>query len=81
VGGAIGGGRVMKEETAIVNIRLKIIPFGQSSVEFRSSRKEREETETQFPVYLGPKTTNPHFVEISFDEENYSVPQTTGGLF
>jgi len=71
----------MKEENVIVNIRLKIIPFGQSSVEFRSSGKERNEAEAQFPEYLEPQTTNPHFVEISFDGENYSVPQTTGGLF
>jgi hypothetical protein len=71
----------MKEENVIVNIKLKILPFGQSLVEFRSSGKEGEKIETQPPVYLGPKTTNPHFVEVSFDGENYSVPETTGGLF
>lgn len=71
----------MKEESVKVNIKLKIMPFGQSSVEVRSSGKEVEKPETQLLVYLGPKTTNPHFVEISYDGENYSVPQTTGGLF
>lgn len=81
MGGAIGGGQAMKEESVTVNVKLKIIPFGQNSVELRSSGKEREEAETQLPVYLGPKTTNPHFVEISFDGKNYLVPQTTGGLF
>ena len=81
MGGTIGGDQTMKEKNVVVNINLKIIPFGQSSFEFRSSGTEREEAETQFPVYLGPQTTNPHFVEISFDGGNYSVPQTTGGLF
>jgi len=71
----------MMEGKVIFNIKLKIMPFGQSSVEFRSLGPEGSEAETQSPIYVGPKTTNPHFVEISFDGENYSVPQTTGGLF
>lgn len=71
----------MMEGKVVINIKVRIMPFGQTSVEFKSLGIEGSEAETQFPVYIGPKTTNPHFVEISFDGKNYSVPQTTGGLF
>jgi hypothetical protein len=65
----------MKE---LINISLKIMPFGHVSIESKGMGNIKEE-EKEFPIYTEPKTTCPQFVEFIFGEKNYVVPKTTSG--
>lgn len=80
MGGIQIGGQVMKEANIKVNVNFRILSFGQASIQIRGHEKEKEVREKKLPVYLEPKTTNPQFVEFSFDGETYRVPETTGGF-
>ena len=60
----------MVEEGMTFNLRIEI-----------SLRQPEKISEAKIqPFYTPPKTTNPHFIQISFDGKDYSVPKTTGGL-
>jgi len=70
----------MKDTQIKVNINLRIMPFGQTSIEVKGREEEKEVREKEPPIYLEPRTTNPELVEITFYDRTYTVPKTTGGF-
>jgi hypothetical protein len=80
MGGVQKGGGDMKEVAGKITVNLKIIPFGHASIEIKGYEESKELGKKEPPVYHEQKTTNLQFLEITFDGENYTVPQTTGGL-
>ena len=63
-----------------INIKFSVFPFCQFSSEYFGLKPKEQERES-LPQYTQPKTTNIQSLEISFCGENYTVPQTTSGLF
>ena len=70
----------MKETQPKTNIIFKILPFGQATIEVKSSEQIKEEKIEQTPTYTNQKTTDVKTIEITFGGNNYIVPKTTGGL-
>jgi len=70
----------MKETDGRISVNLRIIPFGHASIEIKGHEESKKLKERELPVYHELKTTNLQLIEITFDGENYTVPQTTGGL-
>ena len=62
-----------------ININIKILPFGRSYIELKGNEVEKTREVYTPPQYTEPKTTNPQFIEVPFCNENYIVPETTGG--
>ena len=60
----------IEEGKITFNFKIEIRSLGQPEI-----------PKAQSSMYTPPKTTNPSFVEISFDGTDYLVPKTTGGLF
>ncbi|MEI8173505.1 MAG: hypothetical protein WCH07_08490 [Deltaproteobacteria bacterium] len=67
----------MKEMGAMINVNLKIIPFGCASIELKEHEKVMEVERKESPVYIQLKTTNPGLVQIGCNGDNYIVPKTT----
>jgi hypothetical protein len=77
----IPGEKQMKTEPQMkITVNVRIIPFGHAEIQIKGHEKEKERGREQVPTYSEPKTTNPQLIEITFGEENYIVPTTTGGF-
>ena len=71
----------MEELNANFKINLKILPFGQVIIEIKNPGNLNEEILEQDQNYSQPKSTDIKIFEKTFGEDNYIVPQTTGGYF
>lgn len=64
-----------------IEINVKILQFGNTQIEISRDEEIIEEISRQPIIYGEPTKTNYQAIEICFDEKEYRVPKTTGGIF
>jgi hypothetical protein len=73
-----GGGDISLAVEPRVNVNIKVLPFGQISIEIKGG--ESTEREAEQPL----KGKSPFYIFkpniIVFPPKEYRVPQTTGGI-